>query len=554
MKLTGLLGYRFQRKLVHYLKHGPSRGQRFFEDERKAAERISASGLFDEEWYLRQNKDVAASSYPPLWHYMAYGAFEGRSPGPAFDARWYLNRYPDVAKINPLQHYIDHGRREGRIPVPPTHIVESAKVAVRGVEDLDPELYSTDFFSDISRLEIVDGRPRSRVAEVFETIVNQLEGMPETIVFLPWLIHGGADLVAAHAIRSTADAKGPASVLVVIPDTDRFEANHLLPEDVKVICFSKIDSSLSFEERVELVDLIVRGMQPKSTLNVNSHVLWEATKRYGVRLAKFTRMYAMLFCPDFSPSNRKSGYSDLYFRHCLPYLSGIYFDNASYIETLTSDFGVPDSLRGRLIDLPQPAPPTMEKRPERTESTLKVLWAGRLVYQKNVELLKAIVERAPQFEFHVWGRGEGAYERMVVDLSQQHPNLKFHGAFDGFASLPLGSYDTFLYTSRWDGIPNVLLEAAAARLPIVSSDVGGISELIDDQTGWLINELDDPLPYIQALEVIANQPGSAIEREVAMAARLQEKHNWHRYREILFNQPLELGGLVNGPTDDHRHP
>ena len=86
----------------------------------KEAFTIAGAGIFDKEWYLQVNGDVAAQGFDPLLHYIFYGAREGRDPHPLFDTDWYLNMNADVAKsgLNPLAHYIAHGAHEGRDPGP----------------------------------------------------------------------------------------------------------------------------------------------------------------------------------------------------------------------------------------------------------------------------------------------------------------------------------------------------------------------------------------------------------------------------------------------------
>jgi glycosyltransferase involved in cell wall biosynthesis len=78
-----------------------------------------ASGLFDNEWYLLSNPDLAAAKVSPLEHFIEAGWREGRRPNPMFDPTWYLQRYPDVAAagMNPLVHYWRYGERENRQPV-----------------------------------------------------------------------------------------------------------------------------------------------------------------------------------------------------------------------------------------------------------------------------------------------------------------------------------------------------------------------------------------------------------------------------------------------------
>src|SRR5262249_37396302 len=93
--------------LVHYLRHGPADGR-------------DPNALFDTKWYLAQNPDVAAEGINPLVHYLQKGAGEGRDPSPLFDTNWYLAQNRDVAAagINPLAHYLRIGGVEGRYPSP----------------------------------------------------------------------------------------------------------------------------------------------------------------------------------------------------------------------------------------------------------------------------------------------------------------------------------------------------------------------------------------------------------------------------------------------------
>jgi len=97
---------------------------------------IRLSGLFDEAWYLANNPDVAQAKVDPVFHYLRYGGFEGRDPGPKFSSAWYLETYGDVKKagINPLVHYLKFGREEGRAgspeipPVGQVHIGDLRRV------------------------------------------------------------------------------------------------------------------------------------------------------------------------------------------------------------------------------------------------------------------------------------------------------------------------------------------------------------------------------------------------------------------------------------------
>ncbi len=81
---------------------------------------IAESRLFNPEFYLSSNPDVAQSGADPLAHYVEHGAAEGRAPNPFFNGSWYLEQNPDVADkgMNPLVHYLECGWSEGRRPNP----------------------------------------------------------------------------------------------------------------------------------------------------------------------------------------------------------------------------------------------------------------------------------------------------------------------------------------------------------------------------------------------------------------------------------------------------
>ncbi len=81
-------------------------------------EAVFNSGLFDAQWYLESNPDVAEAGINPLEHYYFNGYKEGRTPNYLFDPTWYLNAYTDIAEagLEPLEHFIRYGEKEGRQP------------------------------------------------------------------------------------------------------------------------------------------------------------------------------------------------------------------------------------------------------------------------------------------------------------------------------------------------------------------------------------------------------------------------------------------------------
>lgn len=87
---------------------------------RKETKLITQSEFFDATWYLEKYPDVAKSKISPATHYVRYGANEHRDPSSKFSTKQYLRAYQDVAQsgVNPLVHYLMFGQAEGRSPMP----------------------------------------------------------------------------------------------------------------------------------------------------------------------------------------------------------------------------------------------------------------------------------------------------------------------------------------------------------------------------------------------------------------------------------------------------
>ncbi|MBQ1477503.1 MAG: hypothetical protein IIZ33_05100, partial [Erysipelotrichaceae bacterium] len=105
------------------IKQKEEEGRRRLEEEQKAKEEkerkialIAGSPYFDRDYYARNNIEFQNSELDMAEHYLLYGGFLGKDPGPYFSSEEYLSLHSDVAMegLNPLLHYEEHGKRENR--------------------------------------------------------------------------------------------------------------------------------------------------------------------------------------------------------------------------------------------------------------------------------------------------------------------------------------------------------------------------------------------------------------------------------------------------------
>lgn len=88
--------------------------------------------------------------------------------------------------------------------------------------------------------------------------------------------------------------------------------------------------------------------------------------------------------------------------------------------------------------------------------------------------------------------GDGE-QRQVLERKIQKNDLETNIHLTGFledARQYLGNFDVFVLSSRKEGLPYTILEAQAAGLPIIATDVGGVSSVVDEKTGWCVTPED----------------------------------------------------------------
>lgn len=144
--------------------------------------------------------------------------------------------------------------------------------------------------------------------------------------------------------------------------------------------------------------------------------------------------------------------------------------------------------------------PFMEK-PWQPERPIKILMVGKFTQSKDhvtaLKALNSLVEMGINVELNLVGSGsEEATLRTVANELGVGGKVRFHGISTN--TLPYYQQaDVFWLTSRHEGLPIVLLEAAAVGLPIVATNVPGIKELFADLSVLSISEGD----YLRLAEV-----------------------------------------------------
>ncbi len=156
---------------------------------------------------------------------------------------------------------------------------------------------------------------------------------------------------------------------------------------------------------------------------------------------------------------------------------------------------------------------------------VKILFIGRLTFQKNVSVLIEALEYLPT-NFQLSIVGDGPEIEWLKKLSSNFPKrVEFYAPSNDLSALYRGA-NVFCLTSRWEGFPNVIAEALSYGLPCVGfSECSGIPQLIhDNQNGFTANKMGDPKSLAEALTA-----ASYIKSRPADIALTVENYTYERY-------------------------
>lgn len=129
---------------------------------------------------------------------------------------------------------------------------------------------------------------------------------------------------------------------------------------------------------------------------------------------------------------------------------------------------------------------------DRQDGLFRVLFVGRLTEQKQPVVLVHAVAALPdellnRVKVDMLGDGEllDAVRKAILDFGLTD-RVELHGHHADLNRW-WAQADILVLPSAWEGLPNVVLEAMARRVPVIASAVDGIPEVIcDGETGWLV--------------------------------------------------------------------
>jgi glycosyltransferase involved in cell wall biosynthesis len=183
----------------------------------------------------------------------------------------------------------------------------------------------------------------------------------------------------------------------------------------------------------------------------------------------------------------------------------------------------------------RPLPPEGRRPPERTRPL--VVSAGRLHLKKGFDLLMRATARLRDtgLHFDVVIAGEGperpALQALIGGLGLED-RVRLPGWVEDVPSFLAGA-DLFAMPSHQEGRPLVLLEAMAAGLPIVASDIDGIREVLPNGRLGVLTPADDEAALADAIALLLGDPARAAALGEAAHEAVRTEHSMDQLEQRL---------------------
>jgi glycosyltransferase involved in cell wall biosynthesis len=150
-----------------------------------------------------------------------------------------------------------------------------------------------------------------------------------------------------------------------------------------------------------------------------------------------------------------------------------------------------------------------------SQQTRTVICVARLCYQKGIDVLlqawRLVYQELPQARLLIAGTGpiQTQLEYMAQALGLLD-SVEFVGLQNDIPNL-LRQCDIAVLPSRWEGMPNAVLEAMACGLPCVATRVSGSEDIIQHGANGLLVEAEDYQGMAKALLLLLRDPELALQ-------------------------------------------
>jgi glycosyltransferase involved in cell wall biosynthesis len=184
---------------------------------------------------------------------------------------------------------------------------------------------------------------------------------------------------------------------------------------------------------------------------------------------------------------------------------------------------------------------TITNRPELASEAVHLVGTiSELVANKGLTYAIEAFGQLPDSHFVIMGTGD---QRSELENEARELGVADRVHFAGFvpgASQYLRGFDVFLLSSIKEGLPYVILEAGSAKIPVVSTNVGGIPDLITDMEHGILVQTRKPQELARAIAFMRNHKKQSQQFAKELCERVKSEFSIER----MVQQTIAVYGVL----------
>lgn len=374
------------------------------------------------------------------------------------------------------------------------------------------------------------------IAYCFAQLARCVKEYPDIVFVAQFVSAGGAEKVLLNYVSALSSIYKNINITIITTVKSENNWKDRLPDNVSLLEFGNMIDSLEEYEKDILFGRLISQLNCQRIHIVNSIFAYEWVRKhmdYACNYLYLTVSYFFYGLMESTDFKAKTSYADPYLISIYPAIRKIYTDNSVIVKSSALSEGFEERKFKIHYQPVEVKKITSRTKAKYAKNKVNILWAGRICSAKNPTLLIEIAKQLKRgFHIDVYGRFD---EGLNINIFKGVQNITYKGAFSSFYEIETSKYDMLLYTSRSDGVPNIILEAASCELPIIASCVGGIPDIINEDTGILISDHLNPVEYVKAIYMLGENPKLATRLAGGAKEILVERHSWKNFKKIVKN-------------------
>ena len=201
------------------------------------------------------------------------------------------------------------------------------------------------------------------------------------------------------------------------------------------------------------------------------------------------------------------------------------------------------------------ATPRRIRNPVKTSKVNVIVSCAAIYWLKRINLIIDTLEHITELPVQWVHFGTGQTEREIKQYAHDHLSnrknitFEFKGHLENDLILEFyanNHVDIFMLTSAYEGMPYAIMEALSVGIPVLSTDVGGVGEMVNNENGFLLEKEFAPANAAKIIEEYLQSPESEIanKREAAFTT-WKEYFNAEKIYPEFIDEVLGIESTAN---------